>query len=942
LNEKIFEPYKQKISLRNHSYFQNVKFRSIGPTIMGGRVVDVDVSPTDPTIFYVAYASGGLWRTSNNGISFTPLFDNQPGISIGDIAVDWKNGEVIYVGTGENNSSRSSYSGTGIYKSTDKGISWENIGLPLSNRTGRIILHPNDSKTIFVGVIGNLYTTNKERGIYKTVDGGKSWKNVLFIDDTTGVIDLVLNPKDPNILYAAAWYRTRKAWNMVEAGNQSAIYKSIDGGESWEIINKGLPSQGIGRIGLSIFPNNPEIVYALIDNQNIRQEKKDIDPNILTKEKLRVISKDDFLKLNDEQINRFLDDNDFPEKYNAKKIKELISSDSITVKALLDFINDDNEKLFSTNVVGGELYRSDDGGKNWKNTHEGYVDDFYYSYGYYFGGVKVSPINADKVYIFGVPLLVSTDKGKTFKSINEDNVHADHHAFWINENREGHLIDCNDGGINISYDDGANWFKVNQPAVGQFYHITVDMSYPYNVYGGLQDNGVWYGPSTYSPNFNWQDNGSYPFKNILGGDGMQTAVDTTNNNTIYTGFQFGYYYRIEKSSNKRADIKPLHELGNKPFRFNWQAPIIISSHNSDILYMGAEKLFRSMDKGNTWWHISDDLTKGGIPGDVPYGTIVSIHESPLKFGLLYVGTDDGNVQLSKDGGANWNLINNGLPQNLWVSRVQASAFKEGRVYLSLNGYRNDDNKSYLYSSEDFGSTWNKIGLTLPDEPINVVKEDVVNQNILYVGTDNGVYVSLDRGKTFMEMFNGLPSVPVHDLVIHPRENELVVGTHGRSIYIADVSHIQKLDDTIIKKEVYLFTINNIDYDEYWGKKTYTWGDFEKGNNQIVYFSKVNNKAVVKIKTEDGLILKEITDSSEAGLNYINYDLSIDDKAEVKYASYIKDKSSRKKEDKNHFVVKKSDDGKIYLLPGKYLVEVNINGQKEEKEFEVKQRKATRM
>ncbi len=458
---------------------------------------------------------------------------------------------------------------------------------------------------------------------------------------------------------------------------------------------------------------------------------------------------------------------------------------------------------FEGTPTGAEIYRSDNGGQSWRKTNEKEVP-INFTYGYYFSTIYVSPNNPDKVFALGFSSQLSTDGGKTWKSMDKANVHADHHALWVNPKRDSHLINGNDGGVNITYDNGENWFKANTPAVGQFYFVTVDNARPYNVYGGLQDNGVWYLPSTV-PRSSFANAGlglsDGLEKNIGGGDGMQVQVDPRDNLTTYYGSQFGNYARtnrLTKEGTRR--ITPRHELGEKPYRFNWQSPILLSPHNPEILYFGSNFFHRSMNRGDTMIKISNDLTKGGKPGDVPYGTLTTISESPLRFGLIYTGTDDGNIHVSKDAGHSWTLLNArpqkmgdaALYQGLWVSSVTASAFKEGRVYASLNGYRFDDFNPYLYVSEDYGATWTAIGKDLPAEPVNVVKEDPKNQNIIYVGTDGGLYVSFNKGASFMMWNAGLPkSVPVHDIAIQTRDNEIVLGTHGRSVYIAKLDEVQK-------------------------------------------------------------------------------------------------------------------------------------------------------
>ena len=927
-----FEAFKQRQILQKNSLLKNVELKSVGPSIMSGRVVDIDVSPIDPTNFYIAYASGGLWVTKDNGISFTPLFDNEASMTIGDIAVDWNNGEIIWVGTGENNSSRSSYSGTGIYKSNDKGKTWQHIGLAETHHTGRIIISQDDPSTVWVAALGHLYSPNKERGVYKTTDGGKTWKQTLFIDDNTGAIDLAIDPNNTKILYASMWHRTRSAWNFVESGRTSGIFKSKDGGETWKLITtmlSGFPTgEGIGRIGLAIYKNNPQIIYASVDNQTHRIKKIEKEKPAVTKELLKNISVKDFLILNKDDLNDFLDANGFPKKYSAAKIFNMVRKGTIKPNALVVYLSDANQNLFDAPIIGAEVYRSDDGGKTWKKTNKDFIDNMFYTYGYYFGEIRVNSNDDKSIYILGVPVLHSVDGGKTFKSIDGENVHGDYHALWINPNKDGHLIIGNDGGINITYDNGKHWFKANTPAVGQFYTIAVDNEKPYNVYGGLQDNGVWYGPSTYTPNNKWYSSGQYPYKFILGGDGMQVNVDTTNNKTVYTGFQFGNYFRINKITRKNVPIKPMPELGEKTLRFNWQSPIHLSNHNADIFYVGSNKLHRSLNKGDDYKTISFDLTKGWKKGDVPFGTLTTIDESTLQFGLLYTGSDDGLVYVSKDGGAKWENISKGLPVHLWVSRVTASSHKLSRIYVSLNGYRLDDFNSYIFSSDDYGVTWNKIGTNLPAEPINVVKEDPYNKNILYVGTDHGLYVSLDRGKIFMALFNGMPAVPVHDLAIQKRDKDLVVGTHGRSIYIVDIEHIEELNESVLSSTIHLFPVKNKKFSERWGNKYYAWGNAIEPSVQLTFFSKKNVIAEITIKTNKGLELANIKDTCEIGLNFVSYDLSIDKENVEEYKEAVNSK-------KKKVEFKKTDNGKTYLHPGSYIIEINIDGVISSQNFKIR-------
>ncbi|MCB0715941.1 MAG: hypothetical protein KDB92_10105 [Chitinophagaceae bacterium] len=801
----------EKKLLSTSSPFQTLPFRNIGPSIMSGRVVDIDVNPKNPTEFYVAYATGGLWYTQNNGQSFVPVMDSLNVLFIGDIAVNWTSG-TIWVGTGEVNSSRSSYAGTGIYKSNDKGKNWTYLGLPESHHIGKILIDPTDENTVWVAVLGHLYSSNKERGVYKTTNGGKTWEKSLFIDDNTGCVDLDLNPANPKTVYAAMWHRERRAWNFTESGKTSGIYKTDNGGKTWELISSAkdgfMQGDKIGRIGVAVFPKNPDIIYAVVDNNTPTAKKKNDADSLYQKEDFKTMDTATFANLHTNLIDSFLRKNSFPKKYTGKNVKEMVASGKIRPIALWDYL-DANDGFQNNGIPGCEVYRSNDAGKTWHKTHDKPIR-IYSTYGYYFGKIYTSAYNPDKIFIQGIATKMSTDGGKTFKTIDKGNVHGDHHALWINPNNDAHILDGNDGGCNLSYDNGEHWFLANTPAVGQFYAIDVDNAMPYNVYGGLQDNGSWWGPSTNKENINWTSDGDYPFHSLNGGDGMQVQVDTTDNETVYSGFQFGIYFKYNRNKNKAGKIiHPIHELGEKPLRYNWQSPILLSKFNQNELFLGSNRLYRSMQQGDKMQAISGDLSNGPKLGNVPFGTITTICESPLRNGLLYVGTDDGNVQVSFDNGFSWTKINQPgysslNTQQLWVSRITASQFKMERVYLSLNGYRNDNFAPYLYRSDDNGKTWQQIGSNLPEEPINVVKEDLTDENIIYVGTDGGLYVSFDKGNHFMIWDAGLPvSVPIHDIALQREYNEIVLGTHGRSLYVNKLEDVQKLrtdPDWLTKKQ----------------------------------------------------------------------------------------------------------------------------------------------
>ena len=911
---QIESSLNKKDNLTKNSIVKNIEFTNIGPTIMSGRVVDVDVNPDNTNEFYVGYASGGLWYTNNNGTTFTPMMDNSPTQNVGDIAIDWKNG-TIWVGTGESNSSRSSYAGIGILKSTDKGKTWKHVGLSDSQHIGRIIINKNNPNEVVIGVIGHLYSKNKQRGIYKTTDGGKTWKNTLFIDDMTGVIDISVSPKNPNVMYAASWERIRKAWDFDGDGNGSAIYKSTNGGTSWSKMTtkgKGFPvGTGVGRIGLAAFNDN--VVYAFLDNQFRRPATPKKPGSGLQKDDFKTMSVSDFMKLDNKKLNRYLRSNRFDRKDNAASVKASVKSGKVKPSHLATYLEDANSMLFNSPVIGAELYKSTNGGKSWKKTHKGYLDGVYSSYGYYFGIMGVSQLDQNKVYIGGVPLLKSNNGGKTFTNIGGAGVHSDHQALWINPNKSGHIVNGNDGGINISFDDGKNWTKNNPHAVGQFYAINVDNKKPYNVYGGLQDNGVWYGPSTYRFSTGWKGSGSYPYKRIGGGDGMMVQIDSRDNETVYSGSQFGYYSRLNLKTGKRISIHPKHQLGDSPYRYNWQTPILLSPHNQDILYMGANKLLRSMDQGATFDVISDDLTTGGKKGNVPYGTLATISESPFQFGLIYTGSDDGLIHVTKDGGNSWTNITGNLPKNLWVSRVIASKFKKERVYATLNGYRSDDFTSYVYMSDNYGQTWKNIGNNIPNSAVNVIKEDSKNEKLLYVGTDNGLYVTFNNGGSWHPFSNGIPNVAVHDLVIQERENDLVVGTHGRSIYKTNISRLQKFD-TYSSKRTHLFKIPSLRSSSRWGS---SWSQFSPVNTPKIkfeVFSNIAKKTTVSIYSGD-ILVNYFAVSLDKGFNSVSYDVSFSKKGKKAF-----EKANKKKK------LKAAQNGAFYLPKGKYTV--NINGEKQ--------------
>jgi photosystem II stability/assembly factor-like uncharacterized protein len=921
---QVSQALEEKESLLQSSIVKHLPFKNIGPSIMSGRVTAIAVNPENPIEFYVGYASGGVWHTKNNGTTFEPILDNSPTQNVGSLAVDWKNNS-IWVGTGEVNASRSSYAGIGLLHSKDNGKTWNNMGLVDTQHISSILINPDNSDDIVVSAVGHLYSKNDERGIYKSTDGGKTWTKTLFVNNQSGIIEMIQDPNNFDLMYASSWDKDRKAWNFKGDGAGSAIYRSTDAGATWTKVStpqSGFPTgEGTGRIGLAIYDENT--IYAIHDNQNRRKLDESSDKKqSLTKDDFKAMSSKELLALDNKKLKDFLRTNNFQEKYTAESIKNMVQEGKVEPRDLAKYLEDANSMLFDTPVIGAEVYKSTDGGKTWNKTHDDYMDGIYYSYGYYFGKIHVDPNDKNGIYIYGVPILKSKDGGKTFTSISAPNVHADHHALWINPDRPGHLINGNDGGVNISYDDGENWIKNNQPPVGQFYAINVDNEKPYNVYGGLQDNGVWKGPHNYSPSPAWHQQGQYPYKSIMGGDGMQIEIDDRNSNVVYTGYQFGNYYRLDLEKEDGTYIQPKHELGETPYRFNWQTPILLSHHNQDILYLGGNKLMRSMNQGDDWEAISEDLTTGGKKGNVAYGTLTSISESPSQFGLIYTGSDDGLVHLTKNGGSSWKSISTSFPKDLWVSRVIASAHKKERVYVALNGYRWDDFTPYIYVSENYGETWKPIANNMPASPVNVIKEDPKNENILYAGTDNGLYVTFNRGNSWELFGTDIPNVAIHDLVIQEREKDLVVGTHGRSIYVADIALLQKLTTENMKK-VLVSEISSVKASNRWGSTGFNqFGDYYEPEQNIQIYTPKSGEVKISVKSEDGKSLKEWNKDVDKGISVVNYNLSVSEKG-------------KKALEKKDISIEKADNGTYYLPKGKYRISISMGDQTSETVLEIK-------
>ncbi len=917
--------------LKRTTLFKGLEWRDVGPVVQGGRLVDIEAVPGEPYTFYVAYASGGVWKTTNNGISFEPLFDDQPSIIIGDMALDASNPQRLFVGTGENNSSRSSYGGAGVFRTDDGGETWVSVGLEGTDRIGRILIDPRNSDRVFVASLGKLYTPGGQRGVYRSVDGGDTWEQVLAGEnDITGFADMAFQPGNPDVIYAAAWERSRRPWNFVEGGDGTAIWKSSDGGDTWERMGGGFPrGEHVGRVGVAVTPANPNVLYASVDNQaSLPEEEWDLGSGAVTAKRLRDMSKDEFLRQDPEEIESFIRGSDLDPRLDAKKLIAAVRSDSITMDDLRSALEDANAALFAADIRGIEVWRSDDAGASWRRMNPEPIRQVVYTYGYYFGQIRAAPDDVDRVYILGVPLISSGDGGVTWEQIAGRRVHGDHQALWIDPDHPQHLILGNDGGLDVTWDGGKTWLGLASVSVGQFYTVSVDMADPYNIYGGLQDNGVLRGSSQTRPNVsaNWQ--------RVGGGDGMWAQIDPRDNATVYAGSQFGNYFRRGPGGGQR--VKPRNGVLDEPLRYNWLTPILLSSHNADVLYFGANKLYRTMDQGVTWTALSDDLSKSENRGDVPFATISVIAESPLRFGLLWVGTDDGHVYVTRSSGADWMEVSGGLPSDRWVSRVEASRFDENVAYVSLNGYRDDDITAYVYRTEDLGRTWRDISAGLPDEVVNVVREDPVKPNVLYVGTDRSAYVSLDTGRSWQAVGAGLPNVPVHDLIVHPRERELVAGTHGRSVWVIDALPIQELSEEVQDSDVHVFPLEPISYNRSWGSRRSIWyyRPEDAPYQNIPFWVDGDGRVEWTVLDKDGNVLRGGAMDAIRGVNTLRWDLLLDEELAL---AAERERVAEKEE------VKPADipwaeavrlERQLYVTPGTYTVQLQVGDASAETEFKV--------
>ena len=809
------------------SVINALSFRNIGPFRTAAWITSIAVpeSPVHDHLYtiYASSRSGGLWKTTNAGTTWTPISDSVGARAVGAVAVAPSNPNIVWMGTGDQANARSSYSGIGVFKSTDAGATWKLMGLPDSHHIARIVIHPANPDIVYVAAIGHLFSRNEERGVFRTTDGGATWKKVLYVNDGVGAIDLVINRQTPTTLYAAMYDKDRKPWQIVESGPESGIYKTENGGDNWQRLAGGLPTGKIGRIGLDIYQKNPNILYALLENQNQR-----------------------------------------------------VGAAGGEVSAI---------SPLAQGIIGNELYRTDDGGKTWRKAADVNVAGGKAPYS--FNQIRINPHNDQTVIVTSDSMYISRDAGKTWDQNFFRGAFGDFRAMWWDPDDEQRIMLGSDGGVSVSVDGGRTADYFPNMRVGEAYALGVDMDDPYHVYAGFQDHDSWKGPSNGPTGVITLEH----WVTVGPGDGMYNVVDPTDSRWVYNTRELNQMGRMDQQTGVRTNIAPTRPAGQPRLRFNWIAPIALSPQNPQTVYAGAQVLFRSTNRGDTWQEISPDLTTNDpakIGLNVPYCTITSIAPSPIRAGMIWVGTDDGKVHVTQDDGANWMdltpmLAAAGAPSDRWVSRVFASSFDAATAFVAKNGFRNDDFAPYLYRTTDSGRTWTPIAGNLPRYPINVVVQDRKNRNLLIVGNDVGVFVSLDGGAIWTRLKANLPDVAVSDLTIHPRENDLVLATYGRALWTGDMTPLQELSAAVLDTPVYLFDIEprarygfgnqGMNYNLFGDK--YLEVPNEPDAWMVNYYLKAAPAAAPRIVVADsaGRTVRDLQGSATRGLNRVTVSLA---------------------------------------------------------------------
>jgi photosystem II stability/assembly factor-like uncharacterized protein len=893
-------------------------WRCLGPANMGGRITALAVFEADPTTYWVATAGGGLLKTTNNGVTFEHQFDREATVSVGDVCVAPSDRSIVWVGTGEANPRNSVSYGDGVYKSTDGGKTWKNMGLKKSFQVGRIVVHPTDPNTVYVGALGRLWGPSEERGLYKTTDGGLTWERVLYVDDRTGVIDLRLSPADPETLLVATYERQRDGYDVGEPatryGAGSGVWRSTDGGKHFHRIAKGLPTCKLGRIGLDWYRKDPAVVFAVVESEKSgmappgvaaatgylgiqgadASERRGATVEEVTPDgpadKAGLKPGDIIVRLGDKAIASYQD--------LLAAIRDYKPDDKAKVRLFREKEEKEVEVTFGRRPAGarggtadpnrpfgaafagqqenvqdrqgpdgfehGGLYRSSDGGESWQRVNSIEPRPMY------FGQVRVDPGDEKYLYVLGVAMSRSTDGGRTFRPDAGRGVHADQHALWIDPRDGRHMIVGCDGGFYASYDRTANWDHLNSMAVGQFYHVALDTRRDYKVYGGLQDNGTWGGPSrthtaTGPVNEDWI--------NVGGGDGFRCAVDPDDPDLVYFSSQYGGLARRNFRTGEVASVRPQAPRG-QTYRWNWNTPFLLSHHNPRIYYCAANVVFRSLDRGDDPQVISPDLTA------TKQGTASALAESPKNPNVLYAGTDDGNLWVTRDGGKEWTNVakNVGLPGPRWLASIEPSRYEEGRCYVAFDAHRSDDDDPYVYVTQDYGKTWKSLRGNLPWGSSHVLREDVANPNLLFVGTEFAAWASLDRGASWVKINNNLPTVAVREFAIHPTAGEVVIATHGRSLWVCDVSALRQITPEARQAAAFLYKPTpavRSRSEPVHGRSGRRFVGDNPPSGAMIYYSltKKADKATLAVVDIDGKTVRELTAEKAPGLHAVNWNLT---------------------------------------------------------------------